>query len=79
MGEGAAKSYKKAGDEAALSTGKDTARAMLSSGKPSGEPMAWYGPIIMNTREELAKAYEELQGGTFIRKQAMLRTYDGTL
>ena len=69
MGEGAAKSYKKAGDEVAQSTGESMTRVMLISGKPSGEPMAWYEPIVMNMREERVKVYEELQGGTFIRKQ----------
>jgi redox-sensitive bicupin YhaK (pirin superfamily) len=39
----------------------------LISGKPFKEPVAWYGPIVMNTQAELIKAFEELQNGTFIK------------
>lgn len=42
-------------------------RFLLMSGKPLGEPVAWGGPIVMNTREELNQAYKELDEGTFIR------------
>ena len=42
-------------------------RFLLASGKPIGEPIAWYGPIVMNTREELKAAFDELDKGTFIR------------
>jgi len=42
-------------------------RFLLISGKPIGEPIAWYGPIVMNTREELRTAFEEFQNGTFIK------------
>ena len=41
-------------------------RFLLVSGKPLGEPVAWSGPIVMNTREELATAFREYQEGTFI-------------
>jgi len=41
-------------------------RFLLVSGKPLGEPVAWSGPIVMNTREELATAFREYQDGTFI-------------
>jgi redox-sensitive bicupin YhaK (pirin superfamily) len=41
-------------------------RFLLVSGKPLGEPVAWSGPIVMNTREELAEAFRQYQGGTFI-------------
>jgi hypothetical protein len=37
------------------------------SGKPIGEPVAWYGPIVMNTSEEIRTAFEEYRKGTFIR------------
>jgi pirin-like protein len=37
-----------------------------SFGKPIGEPIAWYGPIVMNTQEELRVAFDELERGTFI-------------
>ncbi len=42
-------------------------RFLLVSGKPIGEPVAWYGPIVMNTREELKVAFEEYSNGTFIK------------
>jgi len=41
---------------------------LLISGKPLREPVAWGGPIVMNTREELEQAFDELDKGTFIRK-----------
>jgi redox-sensitive bicupin YhaK (pirin superfamily) len=42
-------------------------RFLLVSGKALGEPVAWSGPIVMNTREELAAAFREYQDGTFIK------------
>jgi redox-sensitive bicupin YhaK (pirin superfamily) len=42
-------------------------RFLLMSGKPLGEPIAWYGPIVMNTQEELRVAFEEFNNGTFIK------------
>jgi redox-sensitive bicupin YhaK (pirin superfamily) len=56
------------GDEVAVSTAQDPVRFLLISGKPLREPVAWYGPIVMNTREELRQAFDEFQNGTFIRK-----------
>ena len=41
-------------------------RFLLVSGKPIEEPVAWYGPIVMNTRQELQKAFDDLRNGTFI-------------
>jgi len=43
-------------------------RFLLVSGKPLREPVAWYGPIVMNTQAELRQAFEELERGTFLRK-----------
>lgn len=47
--------------------GKEGVRFVLFSGKPLQEPVAWGGPIVMNTREELYKAFQELDEGTFIK------------
>jgi redox-sensitive bicupin YhaK (pirin superfamily) len=44
-------------------------RFLFFSGKPIGEPVAWRGPIVMNTREELRLAYKEYADGTFIRNK----------
>jgi redox-sensitive bicupin YhaK (pirin superfamily) len=42
-------------------------RFLFVSGRPLGEPVAWYGPIVMNTQEELKIAFEEYQRGTFVK------------
>lgn len=55
------------GESLTVSAAEESVRFLLISGKPIGEPIAWYGPIVMNTREELRVAYEELQDGTFIK------------
>lgn len=55
------------GEQISVSTEADPLRFLLVSGKPIGEPVAWYGPIVMNTKEELRVAFEEYQNGTFIR------------
>jgi quercetin 2,3-dioxygenase len=55
------------GDEVTVQAGEDGIRFLLVSGKPIEEPVARYGPIVMNTREELARAVEELRSGTFIK------------
>jgi redox-sensitive bicupin YhaK (pirin superfamily) len=56
------------GDELRLDAGAEgSARCILFSGKPLNEPIAWGGPIVMNTREELESAFRELDEGTFIR------------
>ena len=58
------------GDEVTLQAGEDGMRFLLVSGKPIEEPVAWYGPIVMNTQAELRQAFEELESGTFLRKAA---------
>jgi redox-sensitive bicupin YhaK (pirin superfamily) len=55
------------GDEIAVSTGEQPVRFLLISGRPLGEPVAWYGPIVMNTGEELRAAFREYREGTFIK------------
>ncbi len=47
--------------------GDEGIRFLLVSGKPLKEPVAWYGPIVMNTQEQLQQAYEQLQEGTFLK------------
>ncbi|HET9342284.1 MAG TPA: pirin family protein [Candidatus Eremiobacteraceae bacterium] len=55
------------GDEVVVQAGEDGVRFLLVSGKPLGEPVAWYGPIVMNTQEQLREAFTELQEGTFLK------------
>jgi len=57
------------GDEVVVQAGEKGIRFLLVSGKPIEEPVAWYGPIVMNTEQELRRAYAELRDGTFIRKR----------
>jgi len=56
------------GDEVVVQAGPEGIRFLLVSGKPIQEPVAWYGPIVMNTQAELREAMAELQNGTFIRR-----------
>lgn len=58
------------GNEFSVIAGQHGARFLLISGSPLKEPVAWNGPIVMNTREELVEAFRELQDGTFIRNPA---------
>jgi redox-sensitive bicupin YhaK (pirin superfamily) len=55
------------GDEVTVQAGDEGIRFLLVSGKPIEEPVAWYGPIVMNTEAELEQAFNELRKGTFIR------------
>jgi quercetin 2,3-dioxygenase len=55
------------GDEVVVQTGDEGIRFLLVSGKPIEEPVAWYGPIVMNTQHELRVALDELNRGTFIK------------
>ncbi len=57
------------GDEVAAAAGEEGMRFLLVSGKPLKEPVAWYGPIVMNTQAELELAARELQDGTFIKSR----------
>jgi hypothetical protein len=55
------------GDEIVVQAGDQGIRFLLVSGKPLEEPVAWRGPIVMNTNQELQQAYAELRAGTFIK------------
>ena len=55
------------GDEVVVQAGEEGIRFLLVSGRPLEEPVAWRGPIVMNTHAELQQAYSELRDGTFIR------------
>jgi redox-sensitive bicupin YhaK (pirin superfamily) len=55
------------GDEVTVQAGDQGIRFLLVSGKPIEEPVAWYGPIVMNTQAELQQAFAELRSGTFIK------------
>jgi redox-sensitive bicupin YhaK (pirin superfamily) len=55
------------GDELTVQAGPEGMRFLLVSGKPIEEPVAWYGPIVMNTQQELRQAVAELNDGTFIK------------
>jgi hypothetical protein len=57
------------GDEVTVQAGEMGIRFLLVSGKPIEEPVAWYGPIVMNTQEELRQAASELRQGTFIKQR----------
>jgi hypothetical protein len=55
------------GDEVTVQAGEQGIRFLLVSGKPIQEPVAWRGPIVMNTNEELRRAFEEFRAGTFLK------------
>jgi quercetin 2,3-dioxygenase len=55
------------GDEVTVQAGDEGIRFLLVSGKPIEEPVAWYGPVVMNTKEELQQAFKEFREGTFIK------------
>jgi hypothetical protein len=57
------------GDEVTVEAGPEGIRFLLVSGKPIEEPVAWYGPIVMNTKAELRQAIQDLDEGTFIKSR----------
>ena len=57
------------GDEITVQAGEEGMRFLLVSGKPLEEPVAWRGPIVMNTQEQLRQAFDELHKGTFLRPE----------
>jgi len=60
------------GDELTVAAGEPGVRFLLISGQPIGEPVAWRGPIVMNTEQELRLAFEEYQNGTFLKHRRPL-------
>jgi len=65
--------YATPGDTVLVTTEKKPVRFLLISGKPLNEPVAWYGPIVMNTKDELQTAFKEFQEGTFIKELTAAR------
>lgn len=61
--------YKKDGAYISVMTDKQPVRFLLVSGKPLNEPIAWYGPIVMNSHEQLRTAFQEYEQGTFVKKR----------
>jgi hypothetical protein len=57
------------GDEVTVQAGGQGIRFLLVSGRPLREPVAWYGPIVMNTQEQLQQAFQELKDGTFLKRR----------
>jgi len=57
------------GDEFRVTAGTDGARFLLVSGRPLREPIAWRGPIVMNTSDELRRAFDEYHAGTFVKHE----------
>ena len=57
------------GDEIEVTAGPEGMRFLLVAGAPIQEPVAWHGPIVMNTREELVQAFQELNNNTFIKAE----------
>ena len=57
------------GDEVTVEAGERGIRFLLVSGKPIQEPVAWYGPIVMNTQEQLDQAFSELKSGSFLKHE----------
>ena len=56
------------GDEVTVQAGDQGIRFLLVSGRPLEEPVAWYGPIVMNTEAQLQQAFDEIRNGTFIKR-----------
>ena len=57
------------GDEVVLAAGGAGARRLLAAGRPLREPIAWWGPIVMNTEEELRTAIADYRDGTFVARR----------
>jgi hypothetical protein len=60
------------GDQVTVTAQGEPVRFLLISGKPINEPVAWYGPIVMNTEEELEEAFYDYRAGTFVKSQSKM-------
>jgi hypothetical protein len=60
------------GDQVTVTAQGESVRFLLISGKPINEPIAWYGPIVMNTEEELEEAFYDYRAGTFVKSQSKI-------
>ena len=60
------------GDDVEIVAGPAGARLILVAGKPIGEPVAQYGPFVMNTQEEIEQAFRDYQAGHLVRKKAQM-------
>lgn len=69
-GDGTLVLYRPTGDTLVITTEAKPMRFLLISGRPLREPVAWYGPMVMNTQTELRTAFEEFQNGTFIKSRS---------
>ncbi|MGD0057711.1 MAG: pirin-like C-terminal cupin domain-containing protein, partial [Methanomassiliicoccales archaeon] len=67
----------KEGEKVKIRTEDRSLRCLLISGKPIGEPVAWLGPIVMNTQDELENAFQELRQGTFIKAGKKVKPSEG--
>ncbi|MEM0158241.1 MAG: pirin family protein [Thermoplasmataceae archaeon] len=72
LSQNAAYVFSRERDVVRIHSGENKARFILLSGKPLEEPVYWYGPIVMNTREQIEEAYRDLQNGTFIKDKEPL-------
>ena len=59
--------YEREGGRVEVAAGGKPLRFLLLSGRPLGEPVAWRGPIVMNTQAELREAFAEFEAGTFVK------------
>jgi hypothetical protein len=67
--------YSRDGEDITVETGDKPVRFLLLAGRPLGELIAWYGPIVMNTWDEVMEAFEELRKGMFIKARAEVQDY----
>ncbi len=68
-GNGSLVLYQRKGSHITVTTNQHSVRFLLVSGKPLNEPIAWYGPIVMNTKAELRQAFQEFNEGTFVKSR----------